>query len=101
MPPTGERDDSMTSQSMTPFVLYYNQVMEDLFEAAEGRTSLLIAHRLSTVRHADLIVVLDKGRVVEQGAHNDLVARPGGKYAELWAMQHSENDDGGDGGFQK
>ena len=68
------------------------EVMEDLFQAAKGRTSLLIAHRLSTVRHADLIVVLDGGRVVEQGTHSDLLLRPNGKYSELWAMQHNEGD---------
>jgi ATP-binding cassette, subfamily B, bacterial len=54
--------------------------------ALEGRTSLVIAHRLSTVRHADRIVVLDEGRVVQQGTHEELVARPG-LYAELYRTQ--------------
>jgi ABC-type transport system involved in Fe-S cluster assembly fused permease/ATPase subunit len=43
----------------------------------------VIAHRLSTIRNADLIVVMAKGQVVEQGKHEDLVARPGGVYAAL------------------
>jgi ATP-binding cassette subfamily B protein len=58
------------------------QVQAALAELAEGRTTLAIAHRLSTVRTADQIVVLDQGRVVECGTHDDLVAR-GGRYAAL------------------
>ena len=46
----------------------------------------MIAHRLSTVRHADAIVVMQEGRVIEQGRHEDLVAR-GGLYADLWRVQ--------------
>jgi ABC-type uncharacterized transport system ATPase subunit len=71
----------------------------DLLRAAKGRTSLLIAHRLSTVRHADKIVVMHQGRVEEEGSHGALLAL-GGRYAELWAMQvtlelsHHHNRDG-------
>jgi ATP-binding cassette subfamily B protein len=57
-----------------------------LAEARKGRTTLVIAHRLATVLAADRIVVMDQGRVVEQGAHAELVAR-GGLYAQLAAMQ--------------
>jgi ATP-binding cassette subfamily B protein len=53
---------------------------------ADGRITLLVSHRFSTVRMADLIVVLDGSRVVEVGAHDTLVAR-GGQYAELYAIQ--------------
>jgi ATP-binding cassette subfamily B protein len=59
-------------------------VQEALERLAEGRTTIAIAHRLSTVRDADQIVVLDKGRVVEVGTYDDLVAA-GGKFAELVA----------------
>ena len=54
--------------------------------AASGRTALVIAHRLSTVMNADQIIVLDDGRIVEQGHHDDLLAR-GGAYARMWALQ--------------
>jgi ABC-type multidrug transport system fused ATPase/permease subunit len=52
--------------------------------AAEGRTTILIAHRLQTARLAGRIVVIDEGRVVEDGTHDALVAR-GGRYTEMWA----------------
>ncbi|GAA0569966.1 ABC transporter ATP-binding protein [Paractinoplanes ferrugineus] len=61
-------------------------VQRALSTALEGRTALVIAHRLSTVRDADLILVLDDGRVVERGRHAELVAT-GGLYAELYRTQ--------------
>jgi len=48
---------------------------------------VVIAHRLSSVRHANRIVVMEKGRIVEQGSHNALRARVDGLYARLWNMQ--------------
>ena len=61
-------------------------VQAALESAMQGRTTLVIAHRLATVQKADLIVVLDHGRLVEQGTHSELVAR-GGVYADLAALQ--------------
>jgi subfamily B ATP-binding cassette protein HlyB/CyaB len=52
-----------------------------------GRTVIVIAHRLSAVRHADRIVVLDQGAIVEQGSHDELLRRVDSAYARLWAMQ--------------
>ncbi|CAB4647875.1 unannotated protein [freshwater metagenome] len=57
-----------------------------LSNALKGRTSIVIAHRLSTVREADQILVLDKGVIVEQGKHDELIAR-GGLYSELYNRQ--------------
>ncbi|HET9657861.1 MAG TPA: ABC transporter ATP-binding protein [Kineosporiaceae bacterium] len=64
-------------------------VQQALDRALSGRTALVIAHRLSTVRSADLIVVVDDGRVVEQGRHSELLAR-GGLYADLYRTQFAE-----------
>lgn len=61
-------------------------VSEALSRAQAGRTTLVIAHRLSTVQRADLIVVMDHGRIVEQGTHAELLAR-GGLYARLASLQ--------------
>ena len=56
-----------------------------LEELLQGRTTLLIAHRLSTVRRADRVVVLDDGAIVETGRHDELLTREGGRYARLHA----------------
>ncbi len=61
-------------------------VIDALERAARGRTTLLIAHRLTTVRLADRIIVLDKGRIVEEGPHQELLSLRG-KYAHLYSLQ--------------
>jgi ABC-type multidrug transport system fused ATPase/permease subunit len=58
----------------------------------EGRTTLMIAHRLSTAKRADIILVLDKGRVVERGTHNELL-QLNMVYAKLWNDQQNDDDD--------
>ena len=67
-------------------------VQRALAAALEGRTSLVIAHRLSTVLNADKILVVDAGRVVEAGTHGELLAA-GGLYAELYRTQFQRQAD--------
>jgi ABC-type transport system involved in Fe-S cluster assembly fused permease/ATPase subunit len=69
--------DTITEQS----------VKDALDRLGSDRTVLVIAHRLGTIRNADQIIVLSEGRILEQGTHDDLLDRVGGKYAEMWNMQ--------------
>jgi subfamily B ATP-binding cassette protein HlyB/CyaB len=62
-------------------------IQQNMSLICAGRTVLIIAHRLSAVRHADRIIVMDRGRIVEEGPHDVLVARVDGLYARLWRMQ--------------
>jgi len=68
-------------------------VQEALSTLMRNRTSLVIAHRLSTVRRADAIVVLEQGRIVEMGSHDELLAA-GGAYAKLYELQLQEDQPG-------
>ncbi len=66
-------------------------IQRSLRRVSAGRSTLIIAHRLSTVRHAHEIVVVDEGRVVERGTHDELV-RANGPYARLWRVQTGESE---------
>jgi ABC-type multidrug transport system fused ATPase/permease subunit len=66
-------------------------VQQALTEALAGRTSIVIAHRLSTVRAADMILVVEDGRIVERGTHEQLLARRG-RYTELYVTQFGKKD---------
>ena len=68
-----------------------HEIQDALERVARERTSLVIAHRLSTVVHADNIIVLDQGVIVERGTHPELLAR-GGLYASLWARQREADE---------
>ena len=61
-------------------------IQEALWELMEGKTTLVIAHRLSTIQHLDRIVVIDKGQIIEQGSHAELLKQKG-LYAKLWKHQ--------------
>ena len=74
--------DSQTEQS----------IQESLTEMGQGRSVITIAHRLSTIADADCILVLEDGRVTEQGSHEELLALEG-KYAAMWARQSAEEQD--------
>jgi ATP-binding cassette, subfamily B, heavy metal transporter len=67
-------------------------IQAELDRIQVGRTTLVIAHRLSTVMSADQILVLDAGRIVERGTHADLLAA-GGHYAHMWRLQQQERAD--------
>ena len=64
-------------------------ILDAMREVAAGHTAIVIAHRLSTVVDADKIVVLDRGQVIEQGSHHELLQQAG-RYAQLWALQQQE-----------
>jgi ATP-binding cassette subfamily B protein len=80
-------DDALSSVD----TLTEDRILNHLAEAMRGRTAILISHRVSTVRQADFIVVLEKGRIAEQGTHDELVAL-GGYYAALSARQALEEE---------
>ncbi len=65
-------------------------IQAELREIAQGKTTLVIAHRLSTIAHAHNILVMDDGKVVEEGTHTSLLSR-NGRYAQMWAMQQGES----------
>jgi ATP-binding cassette subfamily B protein len=66
------------------------RIMNSVFTSTEGKTIIIVAHRLSTIKNCDLIFVFDKGELVEQGNHKQLMTL-NGKYAELWRAQNEEN----------
>jgi ABC-type multidrug transport system fused ATPase/permease subunit len=66
-----------------------SRIQKAIENSFEGRTVFVIAHRLSTVRNVDRIIVLDEGRIIEDGNFNDLIALDG-HFAKLWSMQTDE-----------
>ncbi|MDR6784693.1 ABC-type bacteriocin transporter [Pedobacter africanus] len=77
--------DEATSSLDSASEQYVQKAIEVL--KARNKTVIVIAHRLSTLNNADKIIVLDKGRVIEQGTHNELLYLPGSAYAALWKLQ--------------
>ena len=73
--------DEATSPLDTETERLVQQAIDDV---AKDSTSLMIAHRLSTVRNCDIIIAMRHGEIVEQGSHDELLAKPDGYYASLW-----------------
>ena len=72
-----------------PIARTEREILQNLIDVAKTSTTVVIAHRLSTVAHADKIVVLDKGVIVERGTHDGLLTA-GGAYAALWRAQNTD-----------
>ena len=70
----------------------YLGILDRLIEPIRDRTTLVIAHRLSTVRRADLIVVIERGQIIEQGTHAELLAQ-GGQYQRLYELQFADEEE--------
>jgi subfamily B ATP-binding cassette protein HlyB/CyaB len=99
----GQRQRIAISRALAgnPRILIFDEAMSALDPDSErvirdqmpticrGRTVIIISHRMSSVRHADRILAMENGRVVESGSHQELISRPGGYYAHLVAVQNS------------
>ena len=68
-------------------------IQNALKTVCEGRTTLIVAHRLSTISHADVIIVLREGEIVERGSHEQLLEIPDGLYSAMWREQSSSYQD--------
>ena len=85
-PPILILDEATSALDNTTEIL----IQQALDELCRGRTTLVVAHRLSTIKNADEIAVVSGGKIVEQGTHGELLAR-GGAYAELYELQFRGN----------
>ena len=72
------------SSALDPIAEY--QLNKTMLQAAEGKSVVFISHRLSTTRHANRIYMMEKGRIIEEGTHEELI-RLKGKYAAMWKAQ--------------
>lgn len=68
---------------------HFQAILNSLQKLTKNRTSIVIAHRLSTVTDCDKIIILDQGRVIEEGSHDELLAKPNGHYASIWKSQRT------------
>ena len=65
-------------------------IQESLHEIIQWRTTIVIAHRLSTIMQMDRIIVMEKGKIVEEGTHLELIKKQSGHYKKLWDIQTGE-----------
>ena len=83
--------DEATSDLDSESEAVIQDALDGLFARGDGLTSIVIAHRLSTIEAADTILVMEDGRLVESGTHDDLLTE-NGRYAELWTLQHRRSE---------
>jgi len=72
-----------------------HEILQNLHDVTRGRTTIFVAHRLSTIVDADVIVVMDNGVVVESGSHRQLLSDPNSRYSAMWSMHILGDDRGG------
>jgi ATP-binding cassette subfamily B protein len=78
-------DDSLSAVDMETDLM----IREALKERSKGVTTFIISHRINTLAQADLIIVIDKGRIIQKGIHDELIREPG-MYSRIWAAQTIE-----------
>ena len=86
-------DDSVSAVD----VVTETNILANIRRAREGMTNIVIGHRISSVRHADEIIVLEKGRIIERGTHDELL-KQNGYYASLYKIQEEGMQDVGNAG---
>ena len=79
-------DDSLSAVD----TITESKVLKNIKKCRSGKTTIIIAHRISTIKDADLIIVLDEGMICENGTHNELIVK-GGLYYEIYKSQHKDS----------
>jgi ATP-binding cassette, subfamily B, multidrug efflux pump len=69
-----------------------HEIQQGLRQVMKGRTTFVIAHRISSLKHADEIIVIDEGRIVQRGTHRELLSQPG-RYLDTYNIQYSDHPD--------
>ena len=82
----------IAQESKNEYLKVINEIQKALKEVMKGRTSFIIAHRISSLKHADEIIVLDDGNVKERGTHEELLRKENGAYKRIYDIQYQDHD---------